>query len=54
MFDKIDLGANAKLNGGDFGVTASETTFTNKTFDANDSNTITNTVNMILICGYCK
>jgi hypothetical protein len=44
MFDKIDLGANAKLNGGDFGVTASSTTtFTNKTFDANGTNnSITN------------
>jgi len=44
MFDKIDLGANAKLNGGDFGVTASSTTtFTNKTFDADATgNSLTN------------
>ena len=47
MFDKIDLGANAKLNGGDFGVTASSTTtFTNKTFDANGTgNSISNIEN---------
>ncbi|RPG49474.1 MAG: tail fiber domain-containing protein [Gammaproteobacteria bacterium TMED104] len=45
MFDKIDLGANAKINGGSFGITASETVaLTNKTIDS-DSNTITNIVN---------
>ena len=44
--DKIDLGANATLNGGGFSnVTASSsTTFTNKTIDS-DSNTITNIAN---------
>ena len=45
MFDKIDLGANAKINGGSFGITASEAVaLTNKTIDS-DSNTITNIVN---------
>ena len=45
MFDKIDLGANAKINGGSFGITASETVaLTNKTIDS-DSNTITNIAN---------
>lgn len=45
MFDKIDLGANAKINGGSFGITASETVaLTNKTIDS-DNNTITNIVN---------
>ena len=45
MFDKIDLGANAKINGGSFGITADETVaLTNKTIDS-DSNTITNIAN---------
>ena len=45
MFDKIDLGANAKINGGSFGITASEAVaLTNKPIDS-DSNTITNIVN---------
>ena len=45
MFDKIDLGANAKINGSAFGITATEAVaLTNKTIDS-DSNTITNIVN---------
>ena len=45
MFDKIDLGANAKINGGGFGITADQTaTFTNKTLNGPD-NTITNLAN---------
>ena len=40
--DKIDLGANATINGGEFGITADETaTFTNKTINS-ANNTITN------------
>ena len=40
--DKIDLGANATINGGEFGITANETaTFTNKTINS-ANNTITN------------
>ncbi len=39
--DKIDLGANATINGGEFGITADETaTFTNKTINGSN-NTIT-------------
>ena len=39
--DKIDLGANATINGGEFGITANETaTFTNKTINGSN-NTIT-------------
>ena len=43
--DKIDLGANAKINGGQCGITATETaTSTNKTINGPD-NTITNLSN---------
>jgi len=42
VLGSIDLGANAKINGGGFGITADQTaTFTNKTLNGPD-NTITN------------
>ncbi len=42
VLDSIDLGANSKINGGGFGITADQTaTFTNKTLNGPD-NTITN------------
>jgi hypothetical protein len=42
VLGSIDLGANAKINGGQFGITADETaTFTNKTINS-ANNTITN------------
>lgn len=42
VLGSIDLGANAKINGGQFGITATETaTFTNKTING-PNNTITN------------
>ena len=45
VFGSIDLGANSKINGGDFGITADQTaTFTNKTLNGPD-NTITNLAN---------
>ena len=43
-FDKIDLGANAKLGGNTFVTTASADTLTNKSIDS-ANNTITNIVN---------
>ena len=49
--DKIDLGANATINNGQFGVTIDETaTFTNKTLNGPD-NTITNLANSNLASG---
>ena len=42
VLDSIDLGVNSKINGGGFGITATQTaTFTNKTLNGPD-NTITN------------